>query len=290
MKPSNNASVPIFILAGGLGTRLSEETSLKPKPMVEIGGIPILIHIMRSYYSHGFNDFVICGGYRLFEIKKFIFNYSLYNNNFEIDRRGDCEIVGSLKNGQNDERWRIRLLDTGADAMTGARVARAYDLIQGDAAFDCFGVTYGDGLTDANLEAELKFHQSHQFTGTVLGVKDPSRFGSLQVAGDSVLSFREKPPTQDYINGGFFFFKSEFRKYLNEESDCILERAPLFTLAKDGQLKTFKHEGFWHPMDTLRDKNHLEELWNTKNAPWVKGVEDHAWTNIHHRRNRVARG
>ncbi len=266
------SKVPVFILAGGLGTRLSEETHLKPKPMVEVGDLPILLHIMRLYYSHGFNDFVICAGYKNWEIKNFFLSYEFRHNHVEIDHRENlhnppCPIGES----RAQERWRVRVLDTGTNAMTGARVARAFDLVSKQQSFDNFAVTYGDGLTNANLEKELAFHLSHGKVGTVLGVKSPARFGALDIdLKNSVTGFAEKPEsTQSLINGGFFFFKKEYRKYLSDKENSIMERAPLESIAKDGQLKVFEHLDFWCPMDTLRDKQHLTELWDSGKAPWV---------------------
>ena len=270
IKPEN---IPIFILAGGLGTRLSEETTQKPKPMVEIGEYPILLHIMRYYYQFGFNDFVICAGYRSWEIKKYFLDYQYRQRNLEIDhRKSHTQLPVGIDVGQKQESWRVTVIDTGLDAMTGARIARAFDQIQKEYKFDCFGVTYGDGLCDVNLLKELQFHSEKQTIGTVLAVHPLARFGELTVDGKgSVKEFSEKPQsTQGLINGGFFFFKSSFRKYLSDSSDTILEKAPLVSLAKDGELSYYVHEGFWHPMDTLRDKQHLEMLYNSGKAPWIK--------------------
>jgi glucose-1-phosphate cytidylyltransferase len=264
--------VPVFILAGGAGTRLSEETHARPKPMVEIGNIPILLHIMRSYYRHGFNDFVVCAGYRSWDIKNYFLNYEFRERHLEIDHRSTSESgahpVGSAS---RQEKWRIRVIDTGLQTMTGARIARAFDEITADTPFDHFAVTYGDGLTDADLGKELQFHGSHGRTGTVLAVRPMARFGELESQQDgTVTRFSEKPQaTQGRINGGFFFFKKSFRDYLRTEESCILEREPMSRLASDGQLKLFPHDGFWQPMDTLRDKNQLEMLWQAGNAPWL---------------------
>lgn len=265
-------NIPVFILAGGLGTRLSEETHVKPKPMIEIGEIPILLHIMRWYYAAGFNDFVICAGYKSWEIKKFFLNYKYRCNHLEIDHRKelqrDAEI---LESPLTQEKWRVRVIDTGLDCMTGGRVARALDYVMSTGQdFSNFALTYGDGVSDVPLLKELGFHSQHGKIGTVLGVKPSARFGELDLdAQNCVTSFQEKPQAkQGYINGGFFFFKKEFRKYLSDEADCILERKPLAGLADDRQLVMYGYDGFWRPMDSLRDKTDLQTLWESGKAPW----------------------
>ena len=265
-------NIPVFLLAGGLGTRISEETHLKPKPMIEVGDIPILVHIMRWYYAHGFNDFVICAGYRAWEIKKFFLNYEFRMNHLAIDHRQNLNTPPTaLGQSVTQEKWRVRVIDTGLECMTGGRVARAFDAIAGGESFTDFALTYGDGLCDINLEQELAFHGKHQRIGSVMSVRPSARFGELDVKGESdVRGFLEKPESkQGLINGGFFFFKRDFRKYLSSEADCVLERTPLEKLAKDGQLQAYKHKGFWHPMDTLRDKIYLQELWSSGKAPWI---------------------
>lgn len=264
--------VPVFILAGGLGTRISEETTHKPKPMVEIGDYPILLHLMRYFYRAGFNDFVICAGYRSWEIKKYFLDYQYRERDFAIDHRESLtEIPIGIGPQAGQEKWRVTVMDTGLESMTGARVARAFDRLKDERHFDHFALTYGDGLSDVDLNKELKFHESHKKIGTVLAVHPLARFGELEIDGNGkVVEFSEKPQSkQGVINGGFFFFKKEFRKYLSDHSDTILEKAPLVNLAKDGELSYFKHEGFWHPMDTLRDKQHLEALYASKKAPWT---------------------
>jgi glucose-1-phosphate cytidylyltransferase len=266
--------VPVFILAGGLGTRISEETTLKPKPMVEIGGIPILVHIMRHYYRYGFRDFVICAGYRSWEIKEYFLTYEYRVNHVAIDHRAHADSAPSCF-GRRDsqERWRVRVIDTGSECATGGRVARAFDHVLADTPVPHFALTYGDGLCDVSLGGELAYHLDHGRIATVLGVPPRARFGELAVAeGDHVVSFAEKPHARDsLINGGFFFFRREVRTYLSDRGDCELEQTPLITLARDGQLRTFKHFGFWHPMDTLRDKLQLESLWVEGTAPWKPG-------------------
>jgi glucose-1-phosphate cytidylyltransferase len=266
-------NVPVFILAGGLGTRLSEETASRPKPMIEIGGIPILVHIMRRYYAYGFNDFVICAGYKSWEIKNFFVNYGFRQSHLVIDHRKDpSSAPKSLDTDQNQEHWRVRVIDTGESSMTGARVARAFDAIADTEKFENFALTYGDGVCDLDLTKEWNYHGSHGKIGTVLGVHPLARFGELDLDSTGrVKTFLEKPQSrQGVINGGFFFFKREFRKYLKTDAECILERQPLSDLAQDSQLMVHKHDGFWQPMDTLRDKMALEELWAEGKAPWLK--------------------
>jgi len=267
----NPSKVPVFILAGGLGTRLSEETSARPKPMVEIGGIPILVHIMRWYYSFGFTDFVICAGYMSWDIKQYFLDYEYRSNHIEIDHRSNAEKpAGTFGRNRAQEKWRVRVIDTGFTSLTGARIARALDEV-GEASLEQghFALTYGDGLTDLNLGESLKFHEQHGKVGTLTGVKNIARFGELDVKGEDVEGFLEKPEDrQGFINGGFFFFHKSFRKYLSADPDCTLERKPLADLAKDGQLKIRRHPGFWAAMDTLRDKHELQKLWEAGKAPW----------------------
>jgi glucose-1-phosphate cytidylyltransferase len=265
-------NIPVFILAGGLGTRISEETHLKPKPMIEIGETPILLHIMRWYYSYGFNDFVICAGYRSWEIKNFFLNYEFRLNHLVIDHRSAVnQPPGVLGTNLEQEKWRVRVIDTGLETMTGGRLARAFDEASREASFDDFALTYGDGLCNINLDLELAFHREHGNVGTVLGVPPVARFGELDITPDAkVVGFLEKPENrQGLINGGFFFFKNEFRKYLETKSDCVLERNPLSRLAQDRELMMYKHTGFWMPMDTLRDKIQLQQLWDSGKAPWA---------------------
>lgn len=268
IQPQN---VPVFILAGGLGTRISEETQFKPKPMIEIGEIPVLVHIMRWYYAHGFNDFVICAGYRSWEIKQFFLNYEFRANHLSIDHRENLKApAAALGHNAGQEKWRIRVIDTGVECMTGGRIGRAFDEISKTDQFDNFAVTYGDGVSDVPLKKELDFHLDHQKIGTVLGVTPLARFGELEISpSGTVTGFLEKPEmNQGSINGGFFFFRKEFRKYISDEASLILERQPLAGLASAGELMMYKNPGFWQPMDTLRDKNHLQGLWDSGQAPW----------------------
>jgi glucose-1-phosphate cytidylyltransferase len=275
MSPTHN--IPVFILAGGLGTRISEETHARPKPMIEIGNIPILLHIMRHYYGFGFNDFVICAGYKSWEIKNYFLNYEFRQNDLELDHRIDRSRPARARDDQaGHEKWRIRVFDTGEDCMTGGRIGRAFDRVADKENFETFAVTYGDGLCDVDMSAELAFHRKHQRIGTVLGVHPMARFGELELGpDDQVESFEEKPQSKKgCINGGFFFFNRGFREYLSAQPDCVLERSPLEKLAKDKQLMMFRHEGFWQPMDTLRDRNYLEQLWARGQAPWLRVTND----------------
>ena len=259
------SQVPVFVLCGGLGTRLREETELRPKPMVPIGNRPILWHILRSYARHGFRRFVLCLGYKAEVVKSYFLNYASLNSDFTVELKTGNTTIHSI---DHDQDWEVTLADTGELTMTGARVARAAKKYLGDATD--FAVTYGDGLTDAALAKEFRFHREHARLGTVLGVNPPSRFGELRVAGTDVQAFSEKPDFADsWINGGYFFFKRGFLPYLSETESCVLEREPLVQLAADGGLSIFKHRGFWACMDTQRDREQLEKLWASGKAPWA---------------------
>ena len=257
--------VPVFVLCGGLGTRLKEQTDLIPKPMAPIGGRPILWHILRSYAAHGFKRFVLCLGYKAEVIKSYFLNYSSMNSDFTVALKTNDVSVHSI---DHEDDWSVTLADTGPLTMTGARVARAATKYLGAA--EHFAVTYGDGLTDANLRTEFEFHQRHGKLGTVLGVNPPSRFGEIVLRGDDVESFQEKPQFRDdWINGGYFFFRRAFLPYLSSAEDCVLERAPLVKLARDGQLAMHRHTGFWACMDTQRDFDELNKTWAGGAAPWA---------------------
>lgn len=251
----------VVILAGGLGTRLSEETSLRPKPMAEVGDKPILWHIMKSYSAYGFNDFVICTGYKAYMIKEYFHNYWLHNCDVTFDMRSHKTEVHQDSN----ECWRVTVVDTGADTMTGGRVKRVRDYI-GD---ETFMLTYGDGLASVDIAALLAYHKAQGREATLTAVQTLGRFGALEF-GDSgaVTAFREKPIGDgDWINGGFFVMEPSILDIIAGDH-TILEREPLQSLAAAGQLAAFRHSGFWHPMDTLRDKKLLEELWDSGRAPW----------------------
>ncbi len=251
----------VVILAGGLGTRISEETDAKPKPMVEIGSKPILWHLMKIYSHHGFNDFIICCGYKGYIIKEYFSNYFLHNSDINIDLiKNDITILRD-----NVEPWKISLVDTGEETMTGGRLLRIKDHLSADEDF-CF--TYGDGLSNINIKKLVEFHNSHNKKATLTAVHAPGRFGALGINDDSVNSFHEKPKGDgSMINGGFFVLQKEVLNYI-EGDETVWEQAPLENLANEGQLKAYRHEDFWQPMDTLRDKNLLEELWSKNSAPW----------------------
>ncbi len=262
----NLSEVPVFVLCGGLGTRLREETEVRPKPMVPVGGRPILWHIMRSYAKHGFRRFILCLGYKAEVVKAYFLNYASMNSDFTVELKTNRAVVHSI---DHDQDWEVTLADTGELTMTGARVARAAARYLGDARQ--FAVTYGDGLTDVNLAQELEFHLSEDRIGTVLGVNPPSRFGELRIGGNAVEEFSEKPDFADsWINGGYFFFKREFLPYLSAETGCVLEREPLVKLARDQQLSIFRHRGYWACMDTQRDREQLEKIWASGDAPWAR--------------------
>lgn len=249
------------ILAGGLGTRISEETYLKPKPMIEIGGKPILWHIMKIYSFHGINDFVICCGYKGYVIKEYFANYFLHMSDVTFDMASNTMDV----HHRNAEPWRVTLIDTGDETMTGGRLKRVEDFVKKDAAF-CF--TYGDGVADIDITALIKFHQQHGKKATVTAVQPPGRYGALNMDGENVFGFIEKPKGDGgKINGGFFVLSPKCLDYIPGDTTSW-EAGPLVRLATEGELIAFEHKGFWQPMDTLRDKNHLEELWLGGRAPW----------------------
>jgi glucose-1-phosphate cytidylyltransferase len=251
------------ILAGGLGTRLSEETSIKPKPMVEIGGMPILWHIMKSYSAHGINDFIICCGYKGYVIKEYFANYFLHMSDVTFDMRNNKMEVHQKR----AEPWTVTLVDTGENSMTGGRLNRVRKYIENDEAF-CF--TYGDGVGDIDISASIEFHKQHGKAATLTATFPPGRFGALDMKKGRVLNFKEKPKGDGaMINGGFFVLSPKVLGYLGGD-DTVWEQQPLQRLAEDGELMAFEHHGFWQPMDTLRDKHLLEELWASGNAPWKK--------------------
>lgn len=248
------------ILAGGLGTRLSEETIVKPKPMVDIGQQPILWHIMKLYSHYGINDFIICLGYKGYLIKEYFSNYFLHTSDVTFDMSSNEMKV----HRNNSESWKVTLVDTGDDSMTGGRLKRVQQYV-GDETF-CF--TYGDGLSDVNIHELISFHKLNQRHATVTTVRPPGRFGAIEFSHDRVTGFKEKPEGDgDWINGGFFVLEPEVFNYITGDS-CLWEYEPLEALARTEQLSAYRHTGFWQPMDTLRDKMKLDELWRTNEAPW----------------------
>jgi glucose-1-phosphate cytidylyltransferase len=259
---SINRSFPIqaVILAGGLGTRIAEETYARPKPMLEIGGRPIIWHIMKIYSFHGVNDFIICCGYKGYMIKEYFANYLLHMSDVTIDIENDTLEI----HNHTAEPWRITLVDTGDNTQTGGRLKRVSKYINGD----YFCMTYGDGLASINISESIKFHQKHGKLATMSAVQPPGRFGALQLTGSSVNKFLEKPDGDGgWINGGYFVLSPDVLSLIQNDS-ISWESIPLETLAESNQLQAFQHPGFWLPMDTLRDKLQLEELWNSGAAPW----------------------
>jgi glucose-1-phosphate cytidylyltransferase len=254
--------VKAIILAGGLGTRLSEETSILPKPMVEVGGHPILWHIMKSYSHYGINDFIICLGYKGYLIKEYFSNYYLHASDVTIDILNNK--VEMHRN--TSEPWRITLVDTGAATMTGGRLKRVLPYVKDEETF-CF--TYGDGVSNVDIAALLAFHRSQGRLVTLTAAMPTGRFGALDIAGDgAVMQFTEKPSGDGrWINGGYFVLSPKVGEYIKDDS-IPWEREPMETLAREGQVAAYKHHGFWQPMDTLHDKNLLEDLWNSNRAPW----------------------
>ena len=251
------------ILAGGLGTRLSEETATRPKPMVEIGGKPILWHILKMYSHHGINDFVICCGYKGYVIKEYFANYFLHMSDVTFDMAHNRMEVHSKR----AEPWRVTVVDTGDESMTGGRLRRVASYVEHEEAF-CF--TYGDGVSDIDISASIAFHRAHGKAATLTATFPPGRFGALDIHAGQVRSFREKPKGDGaMINGGFFVLSPKVLSELHDDS-TIWEQQPLANLAEKGELMAYEHDGFWQPMDTLRDKHHLEDLWASGTAPWKK--------------------
>lgn len=252
----------VVILAGGYGTRISEESHLKPKPMIEIGERPILWHIMKMYSSYGFNDFVICLGYKGYCIKEYFAHYFLHESDVTFDFRNSNE---RIIHQHTAEPWSVTLVNTGIDTMTGGRVKRVKEYLNGET----FMLTYGDGVSDVPIDKLIEYHKSHGLLATVTSTQPSGRFGALDLGdGDRVRGFQEKPKGDgSWINAGFFVMEPQVLDLIEGDA-TVLEKEPLESLAKNDQLVAFKHNGFWQPMDTLRDKNYLEELWKTGNAPW----------------------
>lgn len=248
------------LLAGGLGTRISEESVLKPKPMIEIGGKPILWHIMKMYAAHGVNEFVICCGYKGYVIKEYFANYFTHTSDITFDLKNNTTEIHQ----NTAEPWKVTVVDTGEETMTGGRLKRVAKYL-GTQDF-CF--TYGDGVSDVNIRASIEFHKAHGKLSTITAVQPPGRYGALKMNGSKVEAFMEKPKGDGgVINGGFFVLNPKVIEYIKED-ETIWEKEPMEKLASDGQMQAFVHDGFWQPMDTLRDKKHLEELWNEGKAPW----------------------
>lgn len=258
----------VIILCGGQGTRLREETEYRPKPLVDIGGRPILWHIMRWYASHGFKDFILCLGYKGWLIKEYFLNYKAYNSDFTLqlgfDKAIEYHYRGNGRYWTSDD-WRITFVETGLETLTGARVKQTAPYLPDDD----FMLTYGDGLADVNIRALVDYHRAHGKIGTVTSVSAPGRFGELDITSDgAVRGFSEKPTGTPTISGGFFVFQRRFLDYLSDHKDCSMERGPLERLSADGQLVAFQHTGFWQAMDTYREFVALNDLWNSGNAPW----------------------
>lgn len=249
------------ILAGGLGTRIAEETAIRPKPMIEIGGKPVLWHILKTYSHHGINDFVICCGYKGYVIKEYFANYFLHMSDVTFDMTSNSMRVHQ----RHAEPWRVTLVDTGEDTMTGGRLKRVAEFVKDEEAF-CF--TYGDGVSDVNVTELIAFHKAQNVSATLTATTPPGRFGALDLSGSKVISFIEKPKGDGaMINGGYFVLSPKVIEYISDDS-TTWEHEPLERLAQEGKLAAYHHHGFWQPMDTLRDKVYLEQLWQTGKAPW----------------------
>lgn len=251
----------VVLLAGGFGTRISEESHLKPKPMIEVGGMPILWHIMKQYSKYGFNDFIICCGYKQYVIKEYFANYFLHNSDitFDFSKGNKIEIHNNMS-----EPWKVTLVDTGLNTMTGGRIKRVKEYIGNET----FMVTYGDGVSNINISELVDYHRKHGKIGTMSAVQPEGRFGVLDIDNNQINAFREKSKDDSgWINCGFMVMNPEIFDYI-EGDETVFEKEPLETLAKNGELMSFKHSGFWQCMDTLRDKEKLEKLWSSNNAPW----------------------
>lgn len=254
----------VIILCGGKGTRLSEETVMKPKPMVEIGGLPILLHIMRIYSHYGFKRFILALGYKGEQIKQYFYNYRLTSGDLQLEL--NPEIPPTYFNHSEERDWDITLVDTGPETLKGGRIKRVEKYIKSDS----FHLTYGDGVSNVDLDKLVEFHDSHDCIGTVSAVHPPSRFGEMVLKGDSVLEFEEKPQMGGgYINGGFFVFDKKIFSYLTGDEQCDFEFGPLQQIAQEGKLRAFRHDGFWQCMDNVRERDYLNKLIKTNKAPWT---------------------
>jgi glucose-1-phosphate cytidylyltransferase len=254
----------VVILCGGKGTRIREEAEFRPKPMIEIGNKPIIWHIMKIYSFYGFNDFILCLGYKGKMIKEYFLNYEIMNSDFTIELGMNHKNI-EIHNTHDKDQWRVTLAETGHDTMTGARIKRIESYID----TDNFMVTYGDGIGNISVNRLLEFHLSHKKIATITGVRPPSRFGELVIRQNRVTEFSEKPQVREgYINGGFFVLSRRVFQYLSDDENCIFEREPLEKLAKNDELMVFPHEDYWHCMDTLRDMDILEKEWQSGNPPW----------------------
>jgi len=252
----------VVILAGGLGSRISEETDFVPKPMINIGNRPILWHIMKLYSAHGINDFIICCGYKGYLIKEYFSNYFLHMSDVTFDMKKNQMHV----HNERAEPWTVTLIDTGENTMTGGRIKRIEEYVKDEEAF-C--LTYGDGVGDINISELIAFHKKNKTLATLTAVAQPGRFGAIKISNDKVQVFKEKPKSDDSrINGGFFVLSPKVIDLIEDDS-TFWEHEPMETLAKKSEMSAYKHDGFWHPMDTLRDKNYLEDLWSKGNAPWL---------------------
>jgi glucose-1-phosphate cytidylyltransferase len=255
----------VVILAGGLGTRISEETHLKPKPMIEIGGKPLIWHIMKLYASYGIIEFIVCCGYKGYQIKEYFINYSAHMSDITVDMCNDSIHVHSRK----AEPWKVTLIDTGEETMTGGRLKRVADFLKND---DCFCMTYGDGIGDVDIGGLINFHKEHGKLATLTATQPPGRFGALSLDGSSIKAFEEKPHGDGgWINGGFFVLSPKALDLIDSDQ-TIWESTPMKLLATHNQFEAFFHHGFWQPMDTLRDKLHLEQVWKSGCAPWKRWV------------------
>ena len=254
----------VVILCGGRGTRLSEETTKKPKPMVEIGGMPILWHIMKIYRYYGFNRFILALGYKGSQIKEYFYNYRITNSDFSLILDPRCD--PKYFNHSDEIDWEIVFVDTGIETLKGGRIKRVEKYIESN----LFHLTYGDGVSDVDLSKVVRFHESHGCIGTVTAVHPPSRFGEMALDGENVLEFEEKPQMgSGYINGGFFVFNEKMLSYLTDDESCDFEFGPLQQIAREGKLKAFRHDGFWQCMDNVRERDYLDHLIRTNNAPWT---------------------